>query len=202
MYERLRGIATLDVLDRNDLIDARGSFSNLVNMPRIEYAFIVVRDRRLPTTAPGDLRQTGQVKDAGDFLAHSTHLEFENDLTGNLPAANPGAARIGERDWVAAGGQIGAEVAAVMAVAQVEAGGRSGFAAGRPIIRYELHVFHKQTGGIYDRTHPHLSQPTLSAGNRYHHGGRTNEWRLMHGAMILRDASGNRRISEAWSSAS
>jgi hypothetical protein len=202
MYEMLRAIAALDVLDRNELWPQRAGFSSLVNMPRIEYAWNVVTSRKLAATAPGDLAQTGQVDDARNFLRHPAPLQFTNDLTGALPAANPAAVRIADPDFETAAHNIGAEVSAVMAVAQVEAGGRAGFAGGLPIIRYELHVFHDRTGRIYDRTHPHLSQPTLAASQRYHHGGQANEWSLLLGAMILRDGTGRRRFSEAWQSAS
>jgi N-acetylmuramidase len=174
----------------------------LVDMPRIAYAYDVVLNRRLPPTAPGDLLQTGQVGDAQSFIARPTPLVFEHDLTGTLPAALAAPPRLAEADYVAAALNLGVEVAAIMAVAQVEAGGRVGFAAdGRPIIRYELHVFHQRTGGIYHATHPHLSQPTLHAGNPYHDNTQATEWSLMHGAMILRDG-GNRRTSDAWQSAS
>ena len=202
MYEMLRAIAALDVLDRNDLWTQHAGFAGTVNMPRIEYAWSVVKNRSLPPTAPGDLSQTGQVNDARNFLASPSPLQFTSDLTGTMPGANPAASRLSEPDFAAAAGQIGAEVSAIMAVAQVEAGGRAGFADGRPIIRYELHIFHGRTGGIYDRTHPHLSQPTLAAGQRYHGGGQPTEWSLMFGAMILRDPAGCRRTSEAWQSAS
>lgn len=203
MYEMLRGLAALDPLDLDGLWAQHASAAGFVNMPRIEFAYNVVHDRRLPATIPGDLQTTGQVGDARGFLANPTPLQFDHDLTGTLPAANPNAPRLSEPDFVAAAARIGAEVAAVQAVAQVEAGGRVGFGAdGRPVIRYELHVFHGRTGGTYDRTHPHLSQPTLAAGNRYHTGGQGNEWSLMYGAMILRDGAGRRRTSEAWQSAS
>jgi N-acetylmuramidase len=203
MDEMLRGLAALDQLDRTSLWAQQAASAGSVNMPRIEYAYNVVKDRRLPATAPGDLDTTGQVAVARAFLAKSVPLTFDRDLTGMLPTASANPARLAEPDYVAAAARIGAEVAAVQAVAQVEAGGRVGFAGdGRPIIRYELHVFHGRTGGIYDRTHPHLSQPTLAAGNRFHTGGQGNEWSLMYGAMILRDASGKRRAADAWQSAS
>jgi N-acetylmuramidase-like protein len=203
MDEMLRALAALDPLDRAALWAQQAASAGSVNMPRIEYAYNVVKDRRLPATAPGDLDATGQVATARGFLAKATPLTFDRDLTGMLPDATANPPRLTEPDYVAAAARIGAEVAAVQAVAQVEAGGRIGFGGdGRPIIRYELHIFHGRTGGTYDRTHPHLSQPTLAAGNRFHTGGQANEWSLMYGAMILRDASGKRRASDAWRSAS
>jgi hypothetical protein len=102
-----------------------------------------------------------------------------------LPVPLAAPPRLTEFDFVTAANTLGGgvEVAGIMAVAQVEAGGRRGFGpAGRPIIRYELHIFQGRTGGIYHATHPHLSQPTLAAGNPYHTGGQTTEWSLMHGS--------------------
>ena len=205
MFEMLRGMAALDRLDLTDLWAQQGSFTGMVNMPRIQYAHDVVLNRHLPQTAPGDLQQTGQVGDAQTFIGHPTPLVFENDLTNTLPVPLAGPPTLTEFDFVTAANTLGGgvEVAGIMAVAQVEAGGRIGFGpTGRPIIRYELHIFHGRTGGIYHATHPHLSQPTLAAGNPYHTGGQTNEWSLMHGAMILRNAAGTRRTSDAWQSAS
>lgn len=69
MYEMLRGIAALDEAGRAALFGQRGQFVQFVDMPRIEYAWNVVQTRRLPSEAPGDLRETGQVGDAIAFLA-------------------------------------------------------------------------------------------------------------------------------------
>jgi len=203
MPELLRGLAALDRLDLNDLWAQRGNFTGSVDMPRIEYARDVVVNGRLPAIAPGDLQITGQVATARTFNTHRTPLTFEHDLTGLLPATNPNPPTFQENDFVIAAANLGVEVAAIMAVAQVEAGGRAGFAAdGRPIVRYELHIFQRRTNGIYHQTHPHLSQPTLAAGNQYHRGGQPNEWSLIHGAMILQDGNGVRRSSDAWQSTS
>jgi hypothetical protein len=205
MFEMLRGMAALDSLDLADLWAQQGSFTGMVNMPRIQYAYDVVLNRRLPQTVPGDLQQTGQVGDAQTFIGHPTPLVFENDLTGTLPTPLASPPRLTDADFVTAAATLGGgvEVAGIMAVAQVEAGGRIGFGpSGRPIIRYELHIFQGRTGGIYHATHPHLSQPTLAAGNPYHDGAQTTEWSMMHGAMILRGPGGARRTSDAWQSAS
>ena len=202
MPEMLRGIAALDPLDRAELWAQRAASAGAVHMPRIEYAWAVVQDGALPSSAPGDLDATGQVQDAKSYIAKRTPLVFGSDLTGTLPMPG-GAPRLSDTDFVTAASGLGADVSSVMAVAQVEAGGRAGFAAdGRPIIRYELHIFHQRTHGIYAKSHPHLSQPSLKTGNPFHVGGQPNEWSLMYGAMILRDAKGNQRTTEAWSSAS
>jgi hypothetical protein len=215
MWEMLRAQAALDRDDLNELWANRGVFERAIAwggqaMPRMEYARDVVINRRLPTTAPGDLQQTGQVGDAQNFLAHLNfvrfdvdRLTFENDLTGRLPRPNPAAGRLTAADFEAAAQRLGVDVSAILAVAEVEAG-RAGFDGGRPTIRYELHIFHGRTGGTYQPTHPHLSQPWVRGlalaqqpGTPYHNGGQPNEWSLMHGAMILRN-----HAEDAWSSAS
>jgi len=48
----------------------------------------------------------------------------------------------------------------VLAVADVESGGRSDLPDGRPQILFEAQWFHKLTGGLYDETHPAISSPT------------------------------------------
>jgi hypothetical protein len=69
MYEMLRG---LDSLPRNVLDDMRAQlvfYAGMYGVDRINYAMDVVKDRRLPQVAPGDLDSTGQVQDAKNFLA-------------------------------------------------------------------------------------------------------------------------------------
>ncbi len=198
MDEMLRGMAALDPDDLKDLLSMKAASANQVNMPRIEYAAEVVQTRKLPKTAPGDLQQTGQVQDARNFLNKPKPLFFENDLTGRLPAPNPAALHLGIADFQRSATELGVEVAAIRAVASVESGGRSGFGAeNRPVLRYELHIFQGRTNAKYHKTHPHLSQPTLAAGNPYHVGGQANEYSLLHGAMILRNC-----VETAWESAS
>jgi hypothetical protein len=198
MYEMLRALAALDPEDLRELGEMRFGWSDKVNMPRIDYAFEVVSERHLPETVPGELRETGQVGDAQSFLTRPTPLFFDTDLTGHLPRPNPAASRLTDADFQDAARNLGIEVAAIQAVADVEAGGRHGFAGdGRPILRYELHIFHARTGGKYYRTHPHLSQPSLRDGAPYHRGGQDNEWSMLYGVMLLRSGD-----DAAWSSAS
>src|SRR5437660_10957463 len=131
--EMLRAIAALDPLDRADLWTNHDSYAGTVNMPRIEYAYNVVKDGRVPASAPGDLQDTGQVGEAQSYLAHRPYLTFTNDLTGLLPTNNSGAATLSNGDFESVAVALGVEVAAIQAVAQVEAGGRHGFSGGRPI---------------------------------------------------------------------
>jgi|HubBroStandDraft_1064217.scaffolds.fasta_scaffold97526_2 hypothetical protein len=208
MEELLRAIAALDAFDRDDLWAKRAESAGSFSLPRFEYAWAVVKDKA--ASNPPAQVAASEVADAQRFIADPTPLDFTRDLTDTLPMANPNPPRLAESDYGAAAASIGCEISAIMAVAQVEAGGRHGFAAnGLPIIRYELHQFHKQTGGKYrvlhdpyDLTHPHLSEPTLADGERCHSGRQATEWSLLYGAMILRDANKRRRASEALSSAS
>jgi hypothetical protein len=213
MWEMLRALAALERQDLIDLWANQTAFLGAIQwgrdaMPRMEYARSVVVDRRLPSSAPGDLQATGQVGDAVEFLAHPDmrrcdidRLLFENDLSANnsLPDANPAAGRLTDTDFEVAARELSIEVSAIQAVATVEAGGRVGFEAGRPIIRYELHKFRGETGRQYDVTHPHLSRPWhgKTDSNLYHDGTQRNEWSLLLGAMILRNA-----VEPAWRSAS
>lgn len=198
MYEMLRGLAALDRLDLNDLMAHRVHFTNLVNMPRIEYAVeVVTKTLNKPTsqnlpTAPGDLQATGQVAEAISFNSNPTPLIFTRDLTGQIGTTGEGAPPLTDKDFETVAKDIGVEVAAIMAVGQVESGS-GGFATdGRPIVRYELHVFEALTDKVYTDTHPHLSQPYKeSAGDKdkdrlYHNGSQSNEWSMIYGASILR----------------
>jgi hypothetical protein len=55
--------------------------------------------------------------------------------------------------------QLGCEPAVVLAVAEVESGGRHDLPDGRPQILFEAHWFSKLTKGKYDASHPGISSP-------------------------------------------
>ena len=50
-------------------------------------------------------------------------------------------------DFARAAKNLNVEIAAIRAVAEVEAAGAGFLPDGRPAILYEAHVFHKETGG-------------------------------------------------------
>lgn len=62
-------------------------------------------------------------------------------------------------DLAAAALRLGVGLAKVRAVDEVESRGRGFADDGRPIILFEPHVFHKQTAGRFDATHPDVSYP-------------------------------------------
>ena len=63
-----------------------------------------------------------------------------------------------DRDFASAADLLGCEVAAIRAVADVESGRAGGFNPdGSPVTLFEGHIFHKQTGGRFDESHPDLS---------------------------------------------
>jgi hypothetical protein len=69
MYEMLRGLNSLTPALQEMISNQSGVFIGSYGIDRIRYALDVVRLRRIPATAPGDLEQTGQVQDARNFLA-------------------------------------------------------------------------------------------------------------------------------------
>lgn len=78
-----------------------------------------------------------------------------------------------EQEYQAAADRLGADVAAVKAVAEVEASGQSMWTiAGhpRPPIRLEAHWFGKLTGYRFNDSHPHISRrqwtPSVAAKTR------------------------------------
>jgi N-acetylmuramidase-like protein len=206
MWEMLRGVAALDVLDRDDLWVHHLNIPLAVNMLRVDYAFRVVRDLRVPEPTPPGVR-SGEVIEAWNFAKSPSPLAFIHDVTDTLPASLK-APSLTEEDYLSVARSTNAEVAAVKAVAQAETG-EHGFdeKSNRPTIRYELHLFGELTQHLYDKTHPHLSQPTLEAGRKYHLDKRhaenqAIEWSLLYGAMLLRDHAGRRRTAEVWSTTS
>jgi len=58
--------------------------------------------------------------------------------------------------------RLGLPVSVVRAVAMVESSGTGFDDDGRPVIRFEPHVFSARTGGRFDRLHPAISNPVFS----------------------------------------
>jgi hypothetical protein len=97
MYEMLRSLQALDTGDIAALRAALSGLEGAVYGPRIEYALSVVVNRRVPTTAPGDLEATGQVAVARAFQARPRSILVElipkPAITGyNVGLANAGNA--------------------------------------------------------------------------------------------------------------
>ncbi len=102
---------------------------------------------------------------------------------GGVPAVRPqGGQGLTEADWQRAASALGVDVAAIKAVAEVEAS-RSGFLAdGRPKILFEAHQFSDRTDGRFDRSHPGISSPRW---NRDLYVGGAGEHTRLQEAMAL-----------------
>lgn len=68
MQEMLASLSSLSAAKLDKLIQRRFAYKGGVDMPRMEYAWTVVKTRNLPLIAPGDLSTTGQVGTAAQFL--------------------------------------------------------------------------------------------------------------------------------------
>jgi hypothetical protein len=68
MEEMLASLSSLPAATLDNLIQRRFAYKAGVGMPRMEYAWTVVKTRKLPLVAPDDLLQTGQVGTAAGFL--------------------------------------------------------------------------------------------------------------------------------------
>lgn len=72
--------------------------------------------------------------------------------------------RLARSDFEAVASQLGCEVEAIQAVAEVEVGNKSAFAPnGRPTILFEPHIFSRRTNRQFDASHPNISYPTWDA---------------------------------------
>lgn len=95
MYEMLRSLQALDTEDIAALRAALTGLEGAVYAPRIEYALSVVVNRRVPTTAPGDLEATGQVAVARAFHARPRSILVEFIPKPALTGYNVGLASAG-----------------------------------------------------------------------------------------------------------
>jgi hypothetical protein len=68
MQEMLASLSSLPAAKLDKLIQRRFAYKSGVDMPRMEYAWTVVKTRNLPLIAPGDLSSSGQVGTAAQFL--------------------------------------------------------------------------------------------------------------------------------------
>lgn len=86
------------------------------------------------------------------------------------------------RDLELAAKRLRCDVAAIQAVIDVESGGNGFFPSGRPTILFEAHVFSKETGGAFDKSHPKLSSPHW---NRALYMGGEREYDRLYQALQL-----------------
>lgn len=100
---------------------------------------------------------------------------------------------ITEADYQWAARTIGCEVAAIKAVAHVEAAGSGFLTSGEPKILFEAHVFSRYTFHQYDRSHPHISSKKWN--RRLYKGGQAEHARLAEAARLNRDAA---LMSASW----
>ncbi len=80
----------------------------------------------------------------------------------------------------------GVTAADVLAVAEVESGGRKDLPDGRPQILFEAQWFHKFTNGQYDHSHPNISSPTW---NRSLYRGGALEYDRLAEAVALNETA-------------
>jgi uncharacterized protein (TIGR02594 family) len=104
------------------------------------------------------------------------------------PATSPlpptgGGKGITEADYQRVAHDLGVDVAAIKAVADVEASGSGMLPSGKPKILFEAHIFHRETGGRFDRSNPNLSSPSW---NRSLYGaGGEHQWERFEAAYKL-----------------
>ena len=167
-----------------------------VGLARIEFAASVVQQRTVPAGSGGSLNT--DVGHAQTFLAGRSPLRITSDPTQTLPSPIANQAEILDADFDRAAAELNIEATALKAVAAVEGGGRCFAADGRPIIRYELHVFQKKfTSRKYANTHPQFSAE-YGPGNLAHSGQQADEFSMLYGAMLMRGQRDNAVASASW----
>jgi peptidoglycan hydrolase-like protein with peptidoglycan-binding domain len=100
--------------------------------------------------------------------------------------------RLTPQDFSTVAQSIGCEVAAVRAVAEVEAAGAGFQNDGRPKILFEAHWFSDFTGGRFDRTNGDISSPVW---NRDLYVGGAGEWDRLYRALFLNRVAALRSTS-------
>ena len=68
--------------------------------------------------------------------------------------------KLTEQDFKNAAKELNCEIAAIKAVAEVESKSDGFLPTGEPVILFERHIFSKLTKGLFDKSHPNISNPT------------------------------------------
>lgn len=89
---------------------------------------------------------------------------------------------ITEEAWEEAAATLGCDLAAIHAVADVESAGSGFLPSMRPKILVEGHLFHKFSGGKYDKSHPTISYPNWT--KQFYIGGE-GEYKRLNEALAL-----------------
>jgi N-acetylmuramidase-like protein len=100
---------------------------------------------------------------------------------------------LSDADFGRAAAALGAEIAAVQAVAEVETAGNAFDDRGRPRILFERHYFHRLTGGRFDAAHAAISDPTAGGYGKFSEQyGKLHEAYALDADAALRSASWGR----------
>lgn len=91
-----------------------------------------------------------------------------------------------EQNFKDAATELGIEIAAIKAVAEVESRGAGFFDDGRPKILFEAHIFSSKTGHKYDDTHPNISSRKW---NKKLYKGGTKEYDRLAEAKMLDESA-------------
>lgn len=92
-----------------------------------------------------------------------------------------------EQNYKDAAMDLGVEVEAIKAVAEVESTGSGFLPNGHPKILFEGHLFSKYTGGVFDNSNPTISYPEWT--KNYYLGGEREYERLNAAKELNRDAA-------------
>ncbi|MBD2700148.1 N-acetylmuramidase family protein [Spirosoma sp. BT702] len=103
-------------------------------------------------------------------------------------------ARLTSADYQQAAALLRTGVAEIKAVRDVESAGYGFLPDGRILIRFEGHRFRKETGRIYDKSHPTLSHPYMP--NCPHNKGPVHDYARLKIAMALNPTAA--LLSTSW----
>ena len=124
-----------------------------------------------------------------------TSVPVTTPIVASTPAGAPQRG-ITEAQYAAVASALGVDVAAIKAVAEVEASGDGLLASGKPKVLFEAHVFHRLTDGRYDSTQPKLSSPhwnrSLYGAGGEHQWDRLDQARALDENAALQSASWGR----------
>lgn len=156
-YREALGLGNISTLGRND--------AAAPDNPLLAFRSAASNNRCTPINPPsaGALNYYlhSDADDARQLLLNNLRggLALQGAQGYRLPPVAGAPARITQQNFVDAAASLNCEIAAVKAVAEVEARGSGFLADGRPKILFEAAYFSRFTERLYDKLYPNISSP-------------------------------------------
>jgi LysM repeat protein len=186
-------LSSVDQVAERDA-DHNGRFDDNKQSPRGNYGMHIHIGGKHNTYSAGCLTMSpsehkkffnavGNKRQLTNVIVDTQQLKASNGLSSGAHSEEASVGKMmTHKDWQRAANSLGVDVAAIKAVAKVEAAGKGFLSNGSPVILFEAHQFSRLTTGRYDGTHPGISSPKWN--RSLYQGGAAEHTRLREAAAL------------------